>query len=62
MPTEIIKCPKCGKKVEHKTHDGYDLGMHEERPLTAIERKVEARLGIPFRHMITHKCTEVRGG
>lgn len=58
MPTEIIKCPDCGKEVEHKTHDGHDLGLYEEVEATAIEKKVEARLGIPFRHMIKHKCPE----
>ena len=62
MPTEIIKCPNCGKKVEHKTHEGYDFGLFEEAPKTSIEKKVEARLGLPFRHMIKHICKQKEGG
>jgi len=53
------KCPKCGKLVDVKTYEGKGKKAkyyYEERPRTEMEKKVEKRLGIPFRHLIEHKC------
>lgn len=49
-------CPYCGKVVHTKQIDGRLYGYYEEKEPTEVERKVEARLGIPFRHFVTHKC------
>ena len=53
------KCPNCNKLVDVKTYDGKGKEAeyyYEERPKTLIEQKVEVRLGIPFRHLVEHRC------
>ena len=61
---EMLKpCPNCGKLVDVKTFDGKgkkEEYYYEERPTTPMEKKIEKRLGIPFRHMVEHVCESTK--
>ena len=50
------KCPSCGAVVEAKYYDGAFWGYYEEKPLSALEKKVRALT--PFRSIREHKCDE----
>ena len=60
MSQDSIKCPKCGKSVEVKYFPAKGLEKkpfyYEERTLTNIEKGLQKRMGLPFRHMEQHKC------
>ena len=59
MDNRKKKCPKCGKMVIALTFEGKGkkpVYYYENIPLTNMEKKLQKTLGMPFGHLVPHKC------